>query len=210
MFSQKLLLALALGLAASFPLSAQTDGYPELNRRLAAYGQASEALDIPTILDYVDPRLFDIVPREMMEMQFAQMLDSSEIRTTLHGFAYGSPTDSVATDSARFLLVPFRGKIRMELRDAELRDSSAMAVMTEMFRAQYGTDMVTVDTAHYRYTVRLDKQLVAIKRRRVGGAAGAVPPQTGPWYFIEFRPNLAEMMQPIIPESAQRALKLID
>ena len=196
MHPQKLFFCLALCLA-SFLLSAQSADRPELRQRLDDYGRLTEALKIDSILDYMDPQLFELVPREMLAQQFEAVLDSSEMLITLGGFEYGDFGESVTTGAGEFLLVPYRGRIHMELRAEELRDSSAVAAMFSMMTASYGADKVDYDEAAYRFDIQLDKQLVAIRR-----------PGATLWYFIEYQPQLGEMMEPILPREVRKALKL--
>ena len=187
------LLLLPVGGAAG--LRAQSDS-AAIAARLVDYERVTRAMDIDSVLNFIDPKLFELVPRDMMRAQFEQTLFDTNMVMSFDAFTVDQISPSITHDAVDYALVDYRGAMSMTMASAEYREPDFFGMMSGMIAAQFGADKVAIDTVAYRLDIQTDKSLVAIRR-----------PGDPDWYFIEYQEGQRELMGAIVPEEAWRKLK---
>ncbi len=202
MFLKTILSGLALLLTLS--LSAQSN-HPDLDRRLSEYGHHLSAMRFDSVLDYIDPLLYDLAPREVILKTFQGLTLDSNMAVTFGAVTFYPSGRLVEVDGDQYTVVTYAGDFYMKMLSEDYRDPAFLKTMTASFERMYGKHEVTYDTTTHTFTIRLKKQLVATRR---GGDAGAKKSKKSQWNFIEFKPEMAALFDPIIPEPVRRQLKL--
>lgn len=167
-------LALVIILAFSTQLAnAQTkDG--ELNRRLAAFIQATKAMEISKILDYTYPRLFELKSKQAALKELTAAFNSPLIRFSMDVIKVLAVDDISDTASTKFTRLSYEATANMRLT-ANNYSEQKIASYLEGLKSQYGEENVTYNAATNSFRVNITKEALAIKDKY----------SKGKWTFIE-------------------------
>lgn len=185
------LLCLVNGLS----LAAQTElDYTPLANRLADYGKLTMNWDIEGLLDMTAPALFDIVPRATIREQMYGLQSDEDMEVTFHDFIIDRIGKAVERQGEAFSPVECHHGITFKLRSERYRSPEFAGRMVRMLEKSYPE--VRFDAANHVIEVMVPKSLYAIR---------ASP--SDDWYFVEYRPENAALMDLVVPPTVREQLK---
>ncbi len=178
--------ALLLCLSVAYGQTDSTAAAQQINGRLKVYFQANEEKDFDTILDMVYPKLFDMVPREMVKEQFAAMKGQG-MDFRIYDMGVDSLSAPFVHESEQFVEVGYSHRMDMVMTDSS--SQAAAPTMLGLFQAQYGEDKVTYDESAYTFRIQLAKTMLAI-----------APIDSRKWMFIDFQRDKPALLSMLFPE----------
>ena len=190
----RILVFLLCLLAGPGAYAQDTVDYAPLADRLATYGQLTMQWDIDGLLDLTVPDLFEIVPRATLREQMSGLQSDEHMRVTFHDFTIDRIGEAVTDFGASYAPVDFHHAITFELLSPEYRAADFAGRMVRMLEKTYPN--VRYDAAKHRIDVNAAKSLYAIQ---------AAP--DAEWYFVEYRPENAALMDLLVPERVRELLK---
>ncbi len=168
--------------------------------------QATADKDFETLLNYMNPNLFEIVSRDMMKMALDQaMNDESMDGMSMELLGVEEKSEPYVHDGITYQLMSYSMKMSMDLstfqdeedseEEAEDEFNSA-EFMLNIFKAQYGDDAVELDQAKNIVHITTEKDMYASN-----------DPANSGWKFIEKDDSKKAMLKKIIPETVLKKLK---
>lgn len=191
---QRLLILLIVFLAGG-NISAQTDiDYTPLANRLADYGQLTMAWDIDGLLSMTVPELFEFVPQEVLRQQMEGLLSDENMKVTFHNFTIDQIGEAISEHERAYVPVECHHNITFKLLSPAYREDEFTSRMIRMLEKSY--PRVNFDPKNHAIEVVVDKSMFAIR-------ASAKEE----WYFVEYRPENAALMDLLVPPSVREQLK---
>lgn len=154
--------------------------------RLAEYGRQTMAWNVEGLLDLTDPQLFEIVPREVLVHQFNNLQSDENITIKVTDFTVDRIGEIVSSRGVDYAPVDFHHGITFRLVSATYCEPDNFQRVVRMLEKNYGK--VSVDRATNVLKVTTHKSMFAIRRK-----------EKGPWYFVEYRPQNASMIDLLVP-----------
>ena len=134
----RLVLAVLIS-AGTLPLFAQTDT-TELRARLTDYGRFTTQMKLDSLLDYVDPELFEIVDRPTMRASFALLSDNPDMDIRFRDFRIDRIGTVITTkaEEAAYVPVVTRCLMQMQMTSPAYREALFLRSLVGNLRRQYG------------------------------------------------------------------------
>lgn len=169
--------------------------------------QATADKDFETLLDYMNPNLFDVIPRDMMKMALEEAMNDESMKAMSMKFLDAKEkSDPYVHQGVSYQLVSYSMKMSMDLEmfkedDEEEEEESIDGTdyndfMLNIFKAQYGDDAVVLDEAKNILHITTEKDMYATND----------PAHSG-WKFIEKDDSKKALIKKIIPEAVLKKLK---
>lgn len=153
-----------------FSVSAQTD--ISLQRRLSAYMDANNRMDVPAILDLAYPKIFTIVPRATLEEETRKVFDSPDMSAEMDSCRADSVHPSFKVGAGTYAVVDYYFVLRMKLKDA---DSTSMEEMATLMSSVMNTT-VTYDSSTKVLIIPIKADMLAIRNEH-----------SPDWTFIDYK-----------------------
>jgi hypothetical protein len=160
---KRLTLFIALALTTLLAQAQTKDS--ALNRRMAEFVQASKVLDVPGIMDYLYPRIFEIAPRHILVQEMQKTFQSEDVILKMDSIKIIGAEPITVAGPASF--TRFQTYTVMQLKMVE-KDSLAedhQMQYLELFKAQFGKDNVRYNGETGFFSIRSIKFALAIKDR---------------------------------------------
>lgn len=173
-----LALSLAIFLSAIAGLRAQSQEElsASLSRDMEAYKQYTLAQDFDNSLQFMPPKMFDIIPRDSLKANMIQAMDNEYLGIQMTGMEYDSlqkPSIKKAGDY-HWAYVHYNGSMRMILK----KESDFTAVLIPIIKGQYGEENVQVQGDSIIDLKFLNKKIIVFK-----------DPASATWAMIEDKRN---------------------
>jgi len=178
-----------LSLTAQSPVD-----YSPLAERLADYGQLTMAWDINGLLDMTAPGLFEIVPRATIREQMTGLQSDENMEVTFHDFIVDRIGEAVTLDGEAYVPISCHHGITFELKSERYRAPDFARRIVRMLEKSYHD--VSFDDANHRIDVHVPKSMYAIR-----------PGPASDWYFVEYRPENAALMDLLVPPAVREQLR---
>lgn len=196
-----LVLCLSFLLYAAAPLQAQNKKALKaaLASDLERYRQYSLQLNLDSLLAYMPPQMFEIIPKDTLAMVMRQSMINEYMRIDLTGFEYkGQPKIKKAGDYF-WAHVPYDGAMKLRFNG----ESAMFVAVTLAMEANFGKKNVR-DIGDKTLEVFMpDKQMIAIK-----------DPGLPNWSFIEDKRGVKGenaamqeyIFERVVPEEVRKAM----
>jgi hypothetical protein len=192
---KKLLLLLFIGLCS---LSAQAQQDTSLQRRLDEYLAANKQLDFEKLMDYIYPKLFDIVPREQMIELFKSIFDNPQMTISMDSMSVTGISKSFSFKGAQFKKVDYYVGMSLRFKDSTvLKDQDRVLEIQERVKTSMNAENVKYIAQDNSLAIDAKKVMFAIKGN----------PQTQ-WMFVGYEPQQRDMMKTLVPEEVLMNFKL--
>jgi len=168
--------------------------YTPLAERLAEYGRQTMSWNTEALLDLTDPQLFEIVDREMMANQLEGLRSDQDMEVSFTNFTVDEIGSMVEYYDDTFVSLRIHHGITFRMLSPKYQAEPFMYRMKRMLQKNYGS--VVIDAWDSTIKVIVKKSMFAIKR-------GA----TGPWCFVEYRPENAALMDLVVPPVVREQFK---
>lgn len=145
-------------------------------------------------VEYLNPGLFTLIPKEGMVQVFEQTFNNPEMQIVMGTpkITQVGPTQSL--EGKHFLIISYDNymKIKMIYQAGE---KSANDAIFEVYKTNYGSDNVSFDEVNSEFTIQLKQKVVAVSQDG-----------KSQWKFLEYNPNQKEMLKQFIPEALLKQL----
>lgn len=163
-------LLLAPFLLLVFSVSAQTDA--SLQRRLDAYMDANNRMDVAAILDLAYPKIFTIIPRPTLEEETRKVFDSPEVSAQMDSCRADSVHPSFNVGAGTYAVVDYSFVLRMKFKEEENTNAEEM---TTLMSSVMNTT-VTYDSSTKTLIVPIKADMLAIRNEH-----------SPDWTFIDYK-----------------------
>lgn len=160
---KKIIFAATL-LISSVPCWSQTPADSiDLVKRLTEFMDYNRALDIPKVIDYSYPKLFEIVPRETIIESMQQTFDNDEMKIGMDSLAVNKIHPLFALNAGLYARVEYSMVMRIKFKQAEEQEEEKVASMLQSFRSMYGSENVWYDKKEKRLNIFQKTSMAALK-----------------------------------------------
>ena len=192
---KKLTLLLFIALCSLSTL-AQRD--TSLQRRLNEYLAANKQLDFERLMNYIHPKLFEIVPREQMIELFKSIFDNPQMKIAMDSMSVIGVSKSFNFKGAEYKKVDYFLGMSLRFKDSTvLKDQDKVSEIQEQVKTSMSADNVRYIPQDNSLAIDAKKIMFAIKDN----------PRTQ-WMFVGYEPQQREMMKTLVPEEVLTNFKL--
>lgn len=181
-------LLLSLGLLLSIVSSAQDD----IKSIVQEYLKLSEEKNSEKLMDYMYPKFFELFPREMMVQALDKSLKDPSLELVLKDSEILGISASKTVDTVTYSIVDYAFVMTLKYIESEenpLPDEDTIEMTKGIFKNMYGEDNVKYDAENWRFTVNVQKNMLALKT-----------PSLKSWKVLGTDANLKPYMLKIIPK----------
>jgi hypothetical protein len=189
-------ITLSLLLAAATLLSQAQTNDSTLNRRLAQFTQLSKVLDVPGIMDYLYPRIFELVPRQQLTQQMKEAFASDEVIIQMDTIQIAGTDPITVVGSTSFTRLKTLTVMQLKMVDKDsLAEDKSMKYL-ELFKAQFGQNNVRYNGETGFFSIQSTKYALAIKDRYSKNL----------WTFVNQEQN--KVLKKLLPAAVVKKYKL--
>ncbi|MBL7828294.1 MAG: hypothetical protein JNJ57_16805 [Saprospiraceae bacterium] len=183
-------------LAAATLLQAQTkkELTGTLNRDLVGYQNATNNLNFDSMMFYMPPAMFDLLPKDSMIASIRKAFDNEYFNMVMGGYKYTKIPKPKKAGNYHCSLIGYEGFITLTYKS----ESPANAMMGSMMKTQFGKENVEdlADKKGLKIYLK-NKKMIAFKA-----------PDVNHWYIVEDKRQEKEsmMMDLIIPKEVLKVI----
>lgn len=158
----------------------------------AVYRDLTIAKDYERIMDYIYPKLFDLVGREQL-VELFRGLDDDEMTITFVDLHIDSMSERFLYGDEQFVLVHHGGKMTVRPGNNIAADTASLSLLRSVFEQQYGAKNVSLSksmAARPTLTIQMKKTLFAI-----------APQDSRRWRFLENNRDNPAMLEFLLPKA---------
>ncbi len=171
--------------------------YNPLADRLAQYARLTMNWEVDSLLDLTDPQLFEIVPREAVRNQLMGLSSDEDLSIEFGEFTIDEIGEIVTYQSESYSPIRCHQKIVFTLLSEKYKTPEFRERMLRMLHKSHGSGSVRYNEKDQSILVIAEKSLFAIRR---GKAAD--------WYFVEYRPENAALLDLLLPPAVRAMVGL--
>ena len=183
---------------ASCSLSTLAQGDTSLQRRLDEYLAANRQLDFEKLMNYVHPKLFEIVPRGQMIELFKSIFDNPQMMISMDSMSVTGISKSFNFKGAEYKKVDYYVGMSLRFKDSTvLKDQDKVSEIQEQVKTSMNAENVKYIAQDNSLAIDAKKIMFAIKDN----------PRTQ-WMFVGYEPQQREMMKTLVPEEVLTNFRL--
>lgn len=156
-------LCIIVVLYTSFGIQAQSkkDLSDMLSRDLAAYRRYSLALNLDSSLQFMPPKMFEIVPLDSLKSNMKQSVDNQFMRIEMTGFDFDTVNQPALKKAGDYYwtLVRYTGSMRLFFKG----DKKLNALLIPLLKSQFGEENIQMEGDTAMQLALKNKQLLAYK-----------------------------------------------
>lgn len=158
-------------------------------------------LDVDSTLDYIYPKLFEIVPREALFEAMDESFSDPSIELSISKDSLHTISDIVVFDSVHYATIDYSYLMQMRYLDEEDYTSEEDGIdvfgfTKDMLEEEYGPKNVLTDTVQHSFSIDVKAQMFAIYN-----------PEYNAWKFLENKIELSDLIDLIVDEKAVKHFK---
>lgn len=172
-----------------------------LSRDLEAYRRFTLALNFDSSLQYMPPKMFEIVPRDSLMADMLKSMDNEYMTIQLTGLDFNKK-EKIKIKKAgiyRWAIIPYEGSMRLNFKG----EQTYRALMINLMKGQMGKDNVKMEGDSIMQIALKNKQLIAFK-----------DPASPIWSIIEDKrsdkgpggESQKKLLDAVLPEEVLKAL----
>lgn len=175
-------------------LLAAQDYQKHIEADFKAYWQLLIDGEYDAAMDYVEPKLFEIAPREMMVSFIKQTFESPMMDIEFGTTSISGIESAQQVEGKHYVLVNYLNLVKMHFpKDEETSEGeykSKNALIEAAFKQKFGSDRVTFEEETGFFTVEAEKQLYAISE---DGKSN--------WKFLVFEQENKAILEAVLPRA---------
>ena len=163
---------------------------------LQQYWSAVQRKDHVTTLDFIDPRLFALVPKERMLEALERASADTTVRVTLGDARVDRISKPITEGSVQYASVDYDYTMRMVLSsDPDTDEARKTEFLKGMLEEQYGKGRVQVEGPDHAFRIEAERHLIAV-----------LDPSIGQWRFLERKKGMEPLLQQLVPAKVLKRL----
>lgn len=152
---------------------------------------------VDSILEFIDPQLFDIVPRSVMRDQLVGLNADGNIDVRFRSFTVDEIGALVDDGEVVYVPINIHHEMVIRLLSSAYQSEDTRSRMQRMLEKRHGVTSVRYDTNRNTFFVQQHKRMFGIRR-------GA----TAPWYFVEYQPENVALLDLLVPPPVREKLNI--
>lgn len=173
------------------------DGYQEVARRLADYGRLTMEWKVDSMLAFIDPELFEIVPRSVMRNQLVGRNEDGNVDVSFRSFTVDEIGAMVSDGDVVYVPINIHHEMILRLLSPAYQEEEVCGRMQRMLEKRHGASNVTYDTLRKTFFVQRHKRMFGIRR-----SPNAL------WYFVEYQPENVALLDLLVPPPVREKLNI--
>lgn len=171
---------------------AQTD-VAAIKQTVVDYMEIVENKNYLKTMDYLYPKLFDIVPRKEIEESLKTQLEETKIQVDIKNSEIGNVSKVLLVKGAKYALVDYSFLMIMIIPE---EDKDGLEDMLEIFKSNYGAGNVSLDVEKRAFNIQMLSAAYVIN-----------DPEYNGWKFLERKKELLPLLENMLPKKVLRKLK---
>lgn len=163
-----LLVHTGIGFTQNLPIE------PTLNK----YFSATQAKDWGTVMDLINPRLFNFAPKDMLIQLYSQMENHSGMGMEFTEIEVLDIKKEWVHADTSYVPVDYRMTMELQLHPALYQDPKTVNNLMQGLEISYQGQEVIYDEENMRFTIRVKNTLIASSRQNANQ-----------WFLGEYRPS---------------------
>lgn len=171
---------------------AQTDYRQSIRDTFAVYRDLTIAKKYDRIMDYIYPKLFELVGREQL-VELFRGLDDESMSISFVDLRIDSISERFVQGDEQFVLVYHGGTMTVRPGAEMAADTASLSLLRSVYEQQYGTENVRLSqskAAAPTLTIQLKKTLFAI-----------APTDSRRWRFLENNRDNPALLEFLLPKA---------
>ncbi len=165
----------------------------ELNSALESYSNATVDNDIPTLLTFVYPKVFTLLPKDKMQAMLEKMYASGKA-PNITDIKHKNVSAIKKYDAGVYSVIT--SAMSMELKSPTPENAKFEEILLDKLKKQMGMDAeVTLDTSKHIFLVKRESRIIGINEEQKG------------WKFVGYDQAKKYATKNIIPKSITDNLK---
>ena len=194
----KSLLTLLFSIALSTIAFAQAE-IDDLKNSFEEYFQAITQKENSKALDFMHPKLFETIPREMILRGMESMQADTAVVTVIDSATINKVSETLELDGVKYALVNYSVKMHMTFvshqSDSVNFASEAARFTNEVLTEQYGRKNVIYDQTKGTLDIKATNEMYVIKDPIYDG-----------WKFLEKKDHMKSILEMILPKKVLQRL----
>ena len=164
-----------------------------LKKDLKHYYQLTLDNDFNAIVDYVNPKMFEFVTKEMLVNSFEETFSDEEIKLAINEVKNEKIYPIIKMDSTSYTMIDYSLKMSIRLNMNEEEDEDFADSLSGIYESMYGEENVEFESKNQTYRIHVDKSMFAeyVDNR---------------WTFINQEEGMDYIINAVIPEQVQEKM----
>ena len=175
----------------------QEDCYQEVASRLADYGRLTMEWKVDSIMEFIDPQLFEIVPRSVMRDQLMGLNADGNIDVRFRSFTVDQIGKLVPDEEVVYIPINIHHEMVMRLLSPAYQGEEMRGRMQRMLEKRHGANNVKYDAVRKTFFVQQHKRIFGIRRTL-----------SAPFYFLEYQPENVALLDLLMPPPIREKLNI--
>jgi hypothetical protein len=171
---------------------AQTD-VAAIKQTVLEYMEIVEDKNYLKTMDYLYPKLFDIVPRSKIEESLRKQLEETKIQVEVKNSKVEAVSKVLLVKEVKYALVDYSFLMIMIIPEEE---KDGLEAMLAIFKSNYGEENVSLDVEKRAFNIEMLSAAYVIN-----------DPEYNGWKFLERKKELLPLLENMLPKKVLRKLK---
>jgi len=188
---KKTLLLFSVFLSANFLFAQDDAAKTEIKTAFDGYFATLKSKDNTAAMDYIYPKLFDMVPKQMMIELMDQMYADTTMEIWFDNPQLQDISEIVKVEDGRYALVSYSFQMYiklLEVDETEGEEESVIAMTHSMYNQMFGVENVKLLEGENTFSIFTENKLISINDELTEG-----------WKFLEKNETMAPLLQQILP-----------
>ena len=177
----------------SYPSFGQVkDSSLELSTK--SYLDATQSKDWKKVLDMMNPKVFTIASKKMMEQMYRQMDNDSGLKFSFSEIEILGYKSALIISDTSYIPVDYSMTIQIQLNPGLFKNPEDISLLHRGFEKTYAGQEVVYDQLSSRFYIDIKNTLIALSAQN-----------SGLWYFSEYKAN-DPLLNHILPNEVRQKL----
>lgn len=159
-----------------------------LRKAFTDYFAVVEKKDNSATLDYMYPRVFELVPRDILQKTMDALYADTTVALNFDNYKVLSLSEPVEEKGVKYVLGGYTFRLWMQMKNSEKEAANDYAVL-ENLKNTYGEDNVVYNEVNRTFRITCNNYMIAI-----------LDPEYNGWKFMERKASLKALMEKILPK----------
>jgi len=175
---------LLLAIALSINVFAQTDK-KEITNTFNAYKTTLDSLQLEKSMDYIYPKLYEIVPKEQLVAAFKKTFSDTNLKIKFSNIKLKSISETINFNKVKYALISYSFSM-----DFTFNEKYSIEQIYTVYQQKYGKNNVQKNDKTRTINIQMDKLFYAINDPKYGDF----------WRFLEKNVSQKKMLEKLIPK----------
>ncbi len=173
-------------------IGAQSDA-DSIRETIENYMAVAKAKDYVKTMDYLYPKLFDLVPRSVLEESLKNQAQDTTIQIEFENNTIEKISKVLLLKGIKYALVDYSFLMKMTIKG---KDEEGLKMMQILFEGSYGKKNVSLDTENSTFSIQVNRATYLINNPEYEG-----------WKLLERKEGLLSLLEKILPKKVLKKLK---